>query len=268
MDEARKKLLSARISDLILEAERGYVTCTTFLDMAEVFFLKEYVKRTSIRGRVLLFGGYEDAERKCAFFLPEYYEALLPDTSDIKNAFDMLRDDISSEIKALKLTGSGYRTLTHRDYLGALLHLGIDRSALGDICVLDNSSAMIFATPAVAELILGGCEKIGSDKVKIDSLPLSLNFRFERKTKDMSDTVASDRLDCVVASLANLSREKAKELILSSLVECNYSIINRTDLRVQNGDTVSVRGVGKFIIIDITDETKKGRLRLSAKKYI
>lgn len=268
MDDARKKLLSARIADLIEETERGYVTNTSFLDLSEVFFLKEYVKRSALSQRIFLFGGYDNAERKCAFFLPEYFESVIEDAEDIKSVFEMLYDDISAKIRAVRISGSGYKTLTHRDYLGALLHLGINRSALGDICVTSEHGCMLFASPAVAELITSGCEKIGSDKVKIEQLPLSLDFKYERKMKDISDTVASDRLDCVVSSLANVSREKAKELILSALVECNYTQALRTDLKIQNGDTVSVRGVGKFIIEDITDETKKGRLRLSAKKYI
>lgn len=268
MDEASKKLLSARLSDLFSESERGYVTFSSFLDPGEVFFARDLVKRIGAQSRAFFFGGYENSERCCVFFLPEYFEAIIPDISYTATVKEQIADDIKCAIRMIKISGSGYKSLSHRDYLGAILNLGIERSSIGDICVLNDSSCIIFASPAVADLILSGCERIGADKIKTEEMPLSYNFSFERKTKEIKDTVASDRIDCIVSSLASESREKAKSLILSGLVECNYSPCEKTDLRIKNNDTISIRGIGKFIISDITEETKKGRLRLSAKKYI
>ncbi len=268
MDELSRKQLSARLSDILRESERGYIGASVFLDPAEVFFAAEFIERNGKSNSAFLFGGYDGAERKCAFFLPEYYEALSPDLSSTKAILEQFCEDISGSIQMLSITGSGYKKLTHRDYLGAVLNMGIDRSAVGDICVTDDCSAVIFTTPAVSELLITSLERIGADKVKVKKLELLSSFSYERKTKDINDTVASDRLDCVVASLAAESREKAKMLILSGQVECNYSTSEKTDIRVKNGDTVTVRGIGKFIISDITEETKKGRLRLAAKKYI
>ncbi len=268
MDESKRKFLSARISDLFSETERGYVTFSAFLDPAELFFAKEYIKQIGASERTFFFGGYKDAERQCAFFLPEYYVNLIENINDAAEVQSVIGEELGSALKALKICGSGYRRLSHRDYLGAILNMGIERSAIGDVCITDESSCVLFASPAVADLIGSGCERIGSDKVKIKAVPLSAGFTYERKTKEISDTVASDRLDCVVASLAGESREKAKTLILSGLVECNYSPCTRTDLRIVNGDTVTIRGIGKFIVSDITEGTKKGRLRLSAKKYV
>ncbi len=268
MDETGKRLLSARLDDLYAESDRGYVTFSTFLDPSEVFFAKDYIRRIGAQERAFFFGGYNNSERCCVFFLPEYFETFTEDKSQFNELFPMLQGEISAAIRMIKISGSGYRNLSHRDYMGAILNLGIDRSALGDICVLDEKSAVLFAAPAVADLIVTSCERIGSDKVKIEELPVSDDFCFERKTKDISDTIASDRVDCVVASLSSSSREKAKSIILSGLVECNYSICERTDLRLKNNDIVSIRGIGKFVISDITEETKKGRIRLSAKKYI
>ncbi|MBQ8208337.1 MAG: hypothetical protein IJZ89_06365 [Clostridia bacterium] len=268
MDDQRRKLLSARLSDLFAETERGYITSSTFLDPAELFFSRGYIKQIGAEKRTFFFGGYKNAERKCIFFLPEYYEELLPDIFDYSAALTVLGAELSEAVKALRIKGSGYRNLSHRDYLGAILNLGIDRSAVGDLCITEENTCVLFAVPAVADLIQSSCERIGSDKVKTEQIPLSGDFNYERKTRSMTDTVASDRLDCVVSSLAGESREKAKIMILSGLVECNYSPSERTDLRIYNGDTVTIRGVGKFIIDDITEETKKGRLRLSARKYI
>ncbi len=268
MDEAKRRLLSARIDDLCREADRGYITSCAFLDPAELYFAEEYIKSRGVRSKTVFYGGYQEAERKCLFFLPSYYADALGDDFDMSELSELASEEISSHVKALRIRGSGYRKLSHRDYLGAVLNMGIERSAIGDICVESDFSAVLFALPAVADLIKSGCERIGSDKIKIEELPPSSVFSFERKMKDIRDTLASNRLDCVVSSLLSESREKAKQLILSGLVEVNYSPCAKTDFKIENGCTLSIRGVGKFIISDITEETRKGRLRLLAKKYI
>lgn len=268
MDDKKIKQLTARLEDLFAESQRGYVTFTSFLDPAEVFWVKNNISHIGAKDLCFLWGGYKNAERKCAFFLPEFYSDLIDNTENTDDVFSVLEGELSEVIKVLKIKGSGYKNLSHRDFLGALLNMGIERSAIGDLCITDDNTCVLFATSSVAALILSGCERIGSDKVKIEELPLASDFSFERTTKQINDTVASDRLDCVVSALASESREKAKNLILSGFVECNYSTADRTDLRISAGDTVTIRGTGKFIIDSITEETRKGRIRLAARKYI
>ena len=268
MDDKKTKQLAARLGDLFSESQRGYITFSSFLDPAEVFWVKNHITHLGAKELCFLFGGYKNAERKCAFFLPEYYSDLIEDTEDFDKVFPVLEGELSEAIKVLKIKGSGYRNLSHRDFLGALLNMGIERNAIGDLCITDDNTCVLFASSAVASLILGGCERIGSDKVKIEELPLFCGFSFEKNTKQINGTIASDRLDCVVGALASESREKAKSLILSGFVECNYSTSDRTDLRISEGDTITIRGTGKFIIDSITEETRKGRIRLAARKYI
>ncbi len=268
MDDKKIKQLSARLGDLFSESQRGYITFSSFLDPAEVFWVKNHITGICPKELCFLYGGYKSAERKCAFFLPDFYLDLVEDCEDFDGVFPILEGELAEAIKVLRIKGSGYRNLSHRDFLGALLNMGIERSAIGDLCITDDNTCVLFATASVAALILDGCERIGSDKVKIEEMPLSGSFAFERKTKQISDTVASDRLDCVVSALASESREKAKNLILSGFVECNYSVSDKSDLRVSEGDTITIRGTGKFIIDSITEETKKGRIRLAARKYV
>ena len=110
--------------------------------------------------------------------------------------------------------------------------------------------------------------RVASDRVKVTRAVLPDGYRVERKYKPIADTVASPRLDGVVAALCNLSREAAKEKITAGDVEQNYEAVERPDAAVNAGDAVSVRGVGKFCIDSVSDPTKKGRYRLLAKKYI
>ena len=260
--------LFSRADDLLNACNKGYVTSTPFLTPGEHRVLCERLVHRGANNRFFSFGGYEGAERNCVFFVPDFYESFV-DFSDGKSALvQYCMEDVMDKIAAAKICGSGYKKLTHRDYLGALLNMGIDRDTLGDICPLDDYSCVIFMQRSVLDFLLTSLEKIGSDKVKITDYQDLSDFTYEKKTVPLSDTVASPRLDSVVSALTKESREKAKNLILSELVELNYLPCIKTDMKVEAGDTVSVRGHGKFIVKDISDQTKKGRLWLRAEKYV
>ena len=91
---------------------------------------------------------------------------------------------------------------------------------------------------------------------------------FCKKTVPINDTVASRRLDCIVGALTNLSREKSQNLINSGMCEVDYLPELRVDRQIDEGAVISVRGYGKFFIKAFDGETKRGRIRLSAAKYV
>ena len=139
---------------------------------------------------------------------------------------------------------------------------------IGDIAPIDEYSAYVFVDCRVAGFLLDTELRVASDRVKVTRAALPAGYRIERKFKPIADTVASPRLDGVVAALCNLSRETAKEKIAAGEVEHNYETAARPDAAVAAGDVLSVRGVGKFEVESVSDPTKKGRFRLIAKKYI
>lgn len=260
--------LFSRADDLLAQSNKGYVTSTPFLTPGEHRVLTEKLTREGFNARFFSFGGYNDAERKCVFFVPDFYDSFV-DASDGKDALvQYCAEDIKEKLGAAKISGSGYKKLSHRDYMGALLNMGIDRDTLGDICPIDDYSCVIFLQRSVLDFLLTSLEKIGSDKVKINDFGDLSDFTYEKKTVPVSDTVASPRLDSVVSALTRESREKAKNLILSELVELNYLPCSKTDMKVEADDVISVRGYGKFAVKDISDQTKKGRLWLRAEKYV
>jgi RNA-binding protein YlmH len=104
--------------------------------------------------------------------------------------------------------------------------------------------------------------------VRASETSLDVNMPSTQKYQGLSDTVASERLDCVVASLCNLSRERAQNLIRAGLVEFNYETAQKTDVKCAADDIISARGYGKFVIRSISEQTRKGRLRLLADKYV
>ena len=118
--------------------------------------------------RICFFGGYRDAQRKQIFLLPEYLADAM-DNTDFDAVCEALADDFELSVKVIKITGSGFRSLSHRDYLGSILSLGIERSSLGDICIFDDSTALIFCTDAVKSLILSELTAIG----RVMTVPVS-----------------------------------------------------------------------------------------------
>ena len=258
-----EKLFYARLDDLARYADNGSVAESDFMSPSEQYKAEKYFLVKGSKGRICCFGGYFAAQRKQVLLLPEY----LTEHIGYSSAEEMIADGYSS-ISALRIEGSGYRTLSHRDYLGALLSLGIKRSMLGDICVFGDCEAVVFCRREIEDFILSTLSEVGSDKVRVSKTKIDVNMPSCERFESLCDTVASNRIDCVVASLCNLSREKAQTLVVGGLVEHNYSQDTAPDSRVSQGDVISARGYGKFIVRDIGDRTKRGRIRLLADKYV
>ena len=171
-------------------------------------------------------------------------------------------------VSAVRVRGSGFRKLAHKDYLGSVLALGLERDVVGDIVVEDDFSAIVFCDPGISSYILQSLTRIGSDAVRTEIMDISSDFKVERQFEEVRDTVASPRLDCIVAALAGLSREKAQLVIRAEEVDVDYVKEPRVDRQVGEGSIVTIRHKGKFILRSIGEQTKKGRYRLVADKYI
>ena len=191
------------------------------------------------------FGGYEGAERKVLglFF---YDEEPFP-------------------VSALDFRFRKSDKLSHRDFLGAVMSLGVEREMVGDILVEDGRCVM-FVKSEIKDYITSQIFKVGNVGVKIteaepDSLPEGRGF------DERDYTVSSLRLDNVVAAVTGLSREKTKQLILSGRVFRNHLECQNISQSVSQEDTLTVRGKGKFVINGVLGETKKHRIRISIIHY-
>ena len=268
--DAQTSLLLARVDDLLARAERGEVCHTAFLAPREQLDLRIHLQRRGKLSTARFWGGYPQAERCCLFLFPEYVPELCGaddwDTQPICVPLACAGED--DPICALSVRGSGYRELTHRDYLGSLLALGLEREVIGDIDVPDAHHALLFCRTTIADYIAANLERVGNDKVKIERTTVPADFCGSRRRQPVSDTVASSRLDCVVAALANLSRDAAQSAIRDGRVELDYREELRTDRTVEPPCTITVRGVGKFTVTSIATQTKKGRWRLVGEKYV
>ena len=260
LTEEQERLV-ARAADLLDRAERGEPTHTRFLTPGEQRIVTEQLHCTA--NAFLAFGGYEAAERCRIFFLPSYLAEL-----DEESRRGCLADLFADSVVALEIRGSGYRELTHRDFLGALLHLGVERDAIGDVCVTAPDRAVLFCDRLMAEFFIEHLERVANDAVRLQTVTVSPDFDGGRQFARVTDTVASPRVDAVVAALANLSRERAQGLIKQGMVEVDYAPEERADRTVTAGAVIVIRGVGKFIVRECSDKTRKGRFRLLADRYI
>lgn len=263
-DEFRRLL--AHTEDL-LARQSGALQSTAFLNPKEQYFLRDALARRGEDGRTLFFGGAPGAQRQKLFVLPQYIADLCAGEPLFETATTCLGGDAFGAICPLLITGGGFRAFSHRDYLGSLLALGIERSTLGDIVLQSDCSAIVFAARAAADLLCTLDARIASDRVRIEKTVLPPSFRIEQRFSAVSDTVASPRLDAVTAALGRLSRERAKDEIVRGAVECNYETEFSPDATVEAGDILTLHGVGKFEITDLSARTQKGRIRLCAKRY-
>ena len=231
--------------------------------------------------RLFFYGGCRGAERRAAVFFPEWADIggappIFPDTplfSDGREKFfekaAPLYGDVEVHgITSVTVTGSGYRPLSHRDYLGSVLALGIDRGSVGDILTDGDFSARIFVFRRIAPLVASELDRVGSDKVTVREEIPPVGLFAERKTEEITAVAASMRLDALVGAVFPLSRADAKELVLRGLCEVNYMTEDRPDRTVGEGDVISARGYGKFAVGKEVGVTKSGKIRVTVRKYV
>ena len=242
------RLIISRVEDAIYSARDKYATrYIGFLDEHGVAVAK---KAASDYCNVAFYGGYDSADRVYMCVYPEYAEITYQDYP----------------FKAVTITARPTAQLSHRDWLGSLMSLGIRRDSVGDI-LTDGSRAVIFLADGIVDYVLGQLQKVGGEGVKIQlgyTPPLPQAGGFEQ----LRFTVASTRLDCVVGALCSYSRSKSEEVISSGLVAVDSAECLSVAKKVGAGSRITVRGKGKFIIDECDTLTRKGRTVLCVRKYI
>ncbi len=247
------ELLKKRFSELARKSfNAGIFTFTDFLGLAEQSAFSEIKKE--LRGvKYEAFGGAEGAERVMIRFGSAEelgYELPFP----------------ISIIKAEPVSQKYADKLTHRDFLGTILNLGIERDTLGDIVIIDNVG-YIFAKEDIASYIADSLTKVKRTDMKVcivDSIPEGELYRTDQKTVQVS----GERLDAVIAKVFSLSREDAQSLFKKRLVFADGRQIDSPSYTPKENEKISVRGHGRFIYIGTQSLSKKGKLNIALKIYI
>lgn len=232
-------------------AEKGYLNCTKFLDMHEHAMAVRLLPK--LGGRAQFWGGYGQAERQILFFLPDWMDTL-PEHGE---------DCPITVIRCLRHKGDN---ITHRDYLGSLMGLGLRRDGIGDILVGEHG-ADILVLKEIAPYLLTQCTKAGRKNLHVEEIPLNQLIVPEEKVSFIRDTVASMRLDAITASLFRLSRAKAADAIRAGKVFVNQQECLRPDKEIQEHDRITLRGTGRGEVDALLGESKKGRIVVSLKRF-
>ncbi len=244
-----KKLLLARTQDLFTLCDKHCeAKFSAFLDGAQAAVIEDDFS-VPYGYNTMFFGGYEGAERRIFGVFPEWDEAK-------PEAFP---------ISAVRIDAPKFRTLTHRDYLGTLMSLGFERSKTGDILVDDNGAYAVLMSD-IAEYAVRNITKIANIGVKI--------YKAEEFTVPKPNTMektcvsASVRLDAVTAAALNVSRAVSEKLISGGSVKVNHRETADRSKQINEGDLISVKGYGRFVLKETGQKTSKGRLHITVEKFI
>lgn len=250
-----ERLLLARVLDkLELARTRNIPTHTGFLSPRERTAAEDLLNACGHPAH-LFFGGYEGAERTICVFLPDWLEP---------------EDYLAGEdcpIRALRAGFPAGAGLSHRDFLGSILGLGLDREKVGDLLVGEGRCDLIILEE-IQDFLLLHLEQAGRAKLKLTPVDLDQLEPPQVQVKTIHDTVSSLRLDAVAASGFSLSRGKAADLISSGRFQLNHRECVKPDRAVAEGDVLTCRGLGKCVVKEVGGASKKGRTIIVLERYV
>ncbi len=252
------KLLLAQAEDLIGRcAARDIPACSGFLDARQQSILRKKFGERQGDVTIAYSGGYDDADRVVMACLPYYMDGTYFD-----DVLTVIRASVPKNSEAAR---SG-RALSHSDYLGALMGLGISRSVTGDILV-NEGGADIIVLKDMAEFLLQNLTGAGRARISAEEVPLSELRIPEQTWTEAGDTVASLRLDAVLASAFRMSRGKAAEAVRQGLVFVDHMEAGRPDMTVSEGAELVIRHKGKAKLLEVGRRTKKDRIGIRIARY-
>ena len=249
-----ERLLLSRVWDKCEQCRtRNIPTATGFLSPAEQAAAQGFLVLLGARESGIFWGGYDGAERAVLLFLPDWM-----DPSDAGTY---------SPIRCLRAAFRKEENLTHRDFLGSLMALGLTREKIGDILV-EKGGCQVLLDPSMTDFLLQNWDSAGREKLTVTPLPLSALAVPHAAGKELRDTVSSLRLGNGLAGGVFISRGKAAEAVEKGSVQVNYVTCVKPDKPVSAGDTITCRGLGKCVLDSVGAPTKKGRLPVDIRRYI
>lgn len=246
----QKDFLSARIEDSAIKASQfGSVIYSDFFEPNLQHIIEREIGRYP-QSDCEFFGGHDYCERKMLCIFPKGENPLLEEYP-----IDLVR------IKATKNA-----QIAHPDVLGSVLGLGIEREKIGDINITDDVIQVFVSTP-LGEFICNNLGKINKYDVQVECVSVSEAIVVEPKFTNMSIIIPSMRLDAIIHTVFRISRNEAASFVKGEKVFINHIPVTKPSVNLKSGDVISVRSKGRFIVEEITGNTKKGNIKLSVKKF-
>ena len=252
------KVIIAQVLDKINIMEKGQkIESTDFLDMYQISLVETFLKKISFENYIL-YGGFEEAERKVLIVYPEKYT---------KEMLEKNYGKIISIVK-IELPEENHGKYAHRNYLGGIVKLGLKREKVGDILVFDDGADIVTVND-FAQIL---CTELGSltrfQNSKIEVLDIKNIRTREIKLEEVKIIVPSLRLDNFVSDLARTSRSKAVDIIDQERVFVNGKNETKASKQITKDDVITIRGKGRFVIKDFVGNTRSGRTVVLVEKYV
>ena len=256
--EKDDKILLAQVFDKIEAVEKkNKIEYTDFLDLAQIELVQKFINKIRVEN-YMSYGGFEQAERKMFVFYPDKFNVNVVE-KNLSNIVQIIRIELPEDLKG---------KYTHRDYLGAVIKLGIERKKVGDI-IVDNNGADIIIDKDISKFLLdnlGSLTRFSKSEITIQNIE---DLRpVEIKKEEIEIIVSSMRLDNVISELARCSRNKALDIINQERVFVNFESENKKTKQIKIGDMVTIRGKGRFFVKEISGQTRSGRVVIKIEKFI
>ncbi|MFA9423553.1 MAG: RNA-binding protein [Sedimentibacter sp.] len=249
-DEETKKSVR-KIADKALYVNKNYTSVVTE-------FTNPYIAELSIpiienyQVKFELFPSFEQGERKVFILYPEYLE-------------NINKDEYIIGIRILNK--SKFKKLSHKDYLGSIMSLGIDRNKTGDIYVYDDYADIVVHND-ISDYLIYNLENIGHNKIEINKMKIDQVHFKEQEHIVLNINSSSMRIDNIVKHITNKSRETAQDIIRAGNVKVNYQVEERTAAEIKEFDMISISKFGRFKISKLSGITKSGKNKIEIKHYI
>ena len=252
------KILLAQILDKIEMVEKkNKIEYTDFLDLAQIELVQKFINKIKLQN-YMIYGGFEQAERKMYVIYPDKFNSVVVE-KNLSNIIQIIRIELPDDLKG---------KYTHRDYLGAVIKLGIERKKIGDIIVDQNGADIIVDKDVVKFLLdnLGSLTRFSKSTISVQNIE---DLRpVEIKKEELEIIVSSMRLDNVISELARCSRNKALDIINTERVFINFECETKKTKQVKTGDMITIRGKGRFFVKEIIGQTRSGRTVIKIEKFV
>lgn len=234
------------VGDWLEQVESQYAPyLTNFLDPRQAYIL-EVLTRENSDLKFMFFGGYEQAERCRCMIYPEYFEPT-------KDDFEIIMIEIKYPQK--------FTELSHGKVLGTMMSAGMKRDYFGDI-ISDGERWQVFLARETSNYIESQITKVGRVTVHLEERPYTEIIVPKDTWSDENATASSLRLDVIISTVYNISRQRSKQLVETGKVKVNWSVNERPDYLLDLLDVISIRGFGRIQVQAIEGKTKKEKIRL------
>ena len=252
------KILLAQILDKVEMVEKkNKIEYTDFLDLAQIELVQKFINKIKLEN-YMSYGWFEQAERKIFVIYPEKFNGAVVE-KNLPNIVQIIRIELPDDLKG---------KYTHRDYLGAVIKLGIERKKVGDI-IVDNDGADIIVDKDIVKFLLENLPSLTRFSKSTISIQNINDLRpVEIRKDELEIIVSSMRLDNVISELARCSRNKALDIINTERVFVNFECETKKTKQIKPGDMVTIRGKGRFYIKELVGETRSGRTIIKIEKFV